>query len=189
MATLHLPVLYGTEREGRKSIRVAEYVHRRLANREGVSTQLVDPRDLPLGNLRRRVWRMDPPPRELEDYRSSMERADGFVIVTPEYNFGYPGALKNMLDFIYDEWNRKPFALVGAAGRSGGLRCLDQLRQVIAGLDAVVVPRHASVARVGDAFTEEGEPADPEAGWGKRFDDLLEELEWYARALGEARQG
>jgi len=183
--SLHLPVLLGTVRPERKSEWVARHVVDRLAKRPGVTSGLVDPAALPFGNLELREWEMDPRPPEVAAFVEDMARADGFVVVTPEYNFGYPGALKNLLDALYDEWNRKPFALVGVGGISGGLRAIDNLRQVVSGLGAVTVPTHVPVTFVGKSFTPEG-PLDAEE-WDRRFVKLFEELEWYATALQRAR--
>lgn len=183
--SLDLPVLLGTVRHDRKSEWVARYVVDRLSRRPGVTSRLVDPRDLPFGNLDQREWEMSPQPPAVAAFVQAMARADGFVIVSPEYNYGYPGTLKNMLDALYDEWNRKPFALVGVGGISGGLRMIDNLRQVVAGLGAIAIPAHVPVTFVTKSFTAEG-PVDA-ADWDRRFEKLFEELEWYATALQHAR--
>ena len=183
---LDLPVLLGTVREGNRSRAVAEHVVKLLSARPGVRTRLVDPAYLPFGNLVAREWEMDPRPPEVAAFVEEMARADGFVIVSPEYNHGYPGTLKNLLDALYDEWNRKPFGLVGVGGVSGGLRMMEQLRLVVAGLGAVVVPAHVPVQQVAKAFDAHG-PVDA-ATWDPRFLKLFEELEWYARALKRARE-
>lgn len=182
---LHLPVILGTVREGNRSRWVAEFVVD-LLRRRGHVTRLVDPDALPFGNLRRREWEMDPQPPEVRAFVEEMAQADGFVLVAPEYNYGYPGTLKNLLDHLYDEWNRKPFALVGVGGMSGGLRMLDQLRQVVTGLGAVPVPAHVPVASVAKEFGPEG-PLLDRARWEARFGRMIDELEWYAHALGRAR--
>lgn len=103
----------------------------------------------------------------------------------PEEHHGYPGTLKNLLDALFDEWNRKPFALVGVGGISGGLRMMEQLRLVVSGLGAVSVPAHVPVQFVAKEFTPEG-PIHPEE-WDRRFAKTFEELEWYAGALKAAR--
>ncbi|MEA3200224.1 MAG: hypothetical protein QOE90_1652 [Thermoplasmata archaeon] len=180
-----LPVLLGTVRHERKSEWVARYVVDRLNKRPGVRSHLVDPALLPFGNLDQREWEMAPRPPEVAAFVEAMGRADGFVAVVPEYNFGYPGTLKNLLDAVYDEWNRKPFALVGVGGISGGLRAIDNLRQVISGLGAVVVPAHVPVTYVTRSFTPEGPIDAPE--WDRRFGKMFEDLEWYAGALQRAR--
>jgi NAD(P)H-dependent FMN reductase len=183
---LYLPVLYGTAREGRVSIHVAEYAAARLARRPEIETRLFDPRDLPLGNLVRRQWELNPPVPAVEAFSAEMARADGFLVVTPEYNYGMPGALKNMIDHLYKEWNRKPFAFVGAGGLSGGLRAIDQLRQVVSGVGAISVPTHLAVQHVEKAFGPQG-PLSAADEFPRRFDRLFTELEWYAKALRAAR--
>jgi len=186
MAGLYLPVLYGTVREPRHSLKVARFVLQRLTLRPDVETRLFDPRDLPFGNLVQREWEMDPAPEAVSAFVQEMGRADGFVVVTPEYNYGIPGALKNLLDHVYDEWNRKPFGIVTAGGVSGGLRAADQLRQVVSGLGAVVVPVHVSVPFVQESFDEDGPKLHREV-WVARLEQFFGDLEWYARALQAAR--
>ena len=184
---LYLPILYGSVRDERKSIHVARFVLERLALRPDVETRLFDPKELPFGNLVRRVWEWPQPPESVRSFVAEMTRADGFVIVTPEYNHGYPGTLKNLLDHLFDEWNRKPFGLVGAGGMYGGARAIDGLRMVIPGIGAISIPSMIGVARVETSFAEGG-PTNDRAGWEHRFDRFFAELEWYARALQRARR-
>jgi len=194
---LNLPVILGTVREGRKSEHLARYVHKRLSARPGVTSLFVDPRDHDYGNLKGRVIDLPdldpkaPPPgvpitEDLRKFICDMHDADGFVIVTPEYNYSFPGALKNLLDVTWKPWNRKPFALVGCGGVSGGLRAMDALRQVVTGLGAVTVPAHVPVQAIAKAFGPDG-PIGDAAEWDKRFDTLFQDLEWYAGALKPAR--
>lgn len=182
---LRIPLLLGTVRPGRRSERVARHVHKAMLAR-GWDSVFVDPRDLPLGNLTLRDYEMQKPlPPELQAFAEGMGAADAFVVVTPEYNYGVPGALKNMLDFVFKQWNRKPFGLVGCGGLSGGLRAIDTLRQVVAGLGAVTVPAHLSVPHVETAFTEAG-PVDPR--FDERMAKFLDQVDWYATALKTARE-
>jgi NAD(P)H-dependent FMN reductase len=185
--SLYLPVLYGTAREGRVSIHVAQYAVQRLARRPSVETRLFDPRDLRLGDLVLRQWERRPPVPAIEEFSAEMARADGFLVVTPEYNYGMPGALKNMIDHLYKEWNRKPFAFVGAGGISGGLRAIDQLRQVVSGVAGITVPSHIAVHQVAKAFGPQG-PLSAADEFPMKFDRLFSDLEWYARALKAARE-
>lgn len=183
---LHLPVLLGTVRHERKTLRVARFVAQGLAARPGVETRIFDPAEWPFGNLVVREWEMEPQPPAVGEFVREMARADGFVVVAPEYNHSFPGALKNMLDALFDEWNRKPFALVGTGGVSGGIRMIEQLRPVISGLGAITVPASVAVQFVGKTFADGGPVADAE-DWSRRFDRLFSDLEWYARALRRAR--
>jgi NAD(P)H-dependent FMN reductase len=148
---------------------------------------LFDPRDLRLGDLVLRQWERRPPVPAIEEFSAEMARADGFLVVTPEYNYGMPGALKNMIDHLYKEWNRKPFAFVGAGGISGGLRAIDQLRQVVSGVAGITVPSHIAVHQVAKAFGPQG-PLSAADEFPMKFDRLFSDLEWYARALKAARE-
>ena len=183
---LRLPVILGTIREGRTSEHVARYVHDRLSRRPGIESVFIDPREFGIGNLVAREYEMAVRPEPVARFTDLVSSADGFLIVTPEYNYGVPGALKNLLDITFKPWNRKPFAMVGCGGVSGGLRALDQLRQIVAGLGAISVPLHVPVQRVGSVFGPEG-PVAAREEWDKRFDNLCAELEWYAKALQAAR--
>jgi NAD(P)H-dependent FMN reductase len=185
---LRLPVILGTIREGRRSEHVARYVHGRLLERPGVQSDFVDPRDYAFGDLVQREFEMRERPEKVVRFVELVERADGFVIVTPEYNYSMPGALKNLLDITFKPWNRKPFGLVGCGGISGGLRALDMVRQTVAGLGAITVPQHVPVPHVSKVFGKEGPLMEPEE-WGKRIDGFLEHVEWYAKALKAARGG
>jgi NAD(P)H-dependent FMN reductase len=184
---LDVPVILGTVREGRQSEHVARYVHGRLAARPGVVSPFVDPRDYAFGDLVAREFEMKERPPKVVEFVRLVESADAFVIVTPEYNYGIPGALKNLLDITFKPWNRKPFGLVGCGGVSGGLRALDSLRQVVAGLGAVTVPQHVPVPYVGRSFGTDGPLAEPQE-WAKRIDSFLDHVEWYAKALQAARK-
>jgi len=192
---LEIPLILGTVREGRKSEHVARFVHARLRARPGVTSMFVDPRDWGFGNLQGRVTELPdlggPEPTiavtpRLREFILAMHAADGFVVVTPEYNYSFPGALKNLLDVTWKPWARKPFGLVGCGGVSGGLRAIDALRQVVSGLGAVTVPAHLPVPGVEKSFGPDGPTADRES-WERRVDKFLDDVEWYAKALKAAR--
>ena len=196
---LDIPVILGTVREGRQSEHLARYVLSRLEARTHIATGLIDPRDHHFENLRGRVIDLPdldpqaPPPGvpitdELRSFIRRLHGADGFVVVTPEYNYSFPGALKNLLDVTLKPWQRKPFGLVACGGISGGLRAIDSLRQVVSGLGAVCVPAHVPVQFIGKTFGPEGPKVDAEA-WRTRIDHFLDDVLWYAEALKGARAG
>lgn len=194
---LTIPVILGTIRDGRKSEHLARYVHGRLAARADITSPFVDPRDHDYGNLRGRVIDLPdldpqaPPPGvpitpDLRSFIQMLHASDGFLIVTPEYNYSFPGTLKNLLDVTFKPWNRKPFALVACGGLSGGLRCIDSLRQVVSGLGAITIPQHLPVHNIAKSFGPDGPMAD-KADWDHRIDTVLDSLAWYAKALKAAR--
>ncbi len=185
---LSVPVILGTTREGNRTQRVARFATDVLDARDDIEPRLYDASQLPFGDVEARVWEMDPQPDAVTVFVDAMRAADGFVLVTPEYNHGYPGALKNVLDHLYDAWNRKPFGLVTTGGSSGGIRAEEQLIQVITGgLGGVVVPASVNVHRVADVVHEDGSIEDPET-WTRRVDRMAAELVAYAEAMADVRE-
>ena len=183
----HVLVILGSTREGRRGETVARWFAGLAGERDDLTSELVDLRDWPFPFLSARV----PPSRGLyEDpltiaWAAKVASADGFVLVTPEYNHGYPAVLKNALDVIFAEWSRKPVSFVGYGGSAGGVRAVEQLRQVAVELGLAPLRRQVTIARVGGAFDETGRPREEyhDASAGR----LLDELAWWARALAAAR--
>jgi len=146
MSNLTISVILGSTREGRYGDKPAHWILGKLAARDGVDAQLLDLRDYPLPMFDRQR----PPPRVTDgDYghpvaqawAQQIARSDGFVMTAAEYNHGYTAVLKNALDWIYREWNRKPVSFVGY-GSMGGARAVEQLRQVAVELELAPL-RHA----------------------------------------------
>lgn len=182
-----LPVIQGTLREGNQTRDVATYTLERLRAREDATSTLIDPAEVGLGDLDRRLSRKDELTSAEQRFLDRVTDADGFVLVTPEYNHGYPGALKNVIDHVYEPWNRKAFGLVTVGGSTGGVRCEEQLRGVVTGgLAGTVVPRGVNVPKPRDTFDEDG-PLDPDK-WESRFDRLAEQLVVYAEAMRDVRR-
>jgi NAD(P)H-dependent FMN reductase len=122
---------------------------------------------------------------EVTAFAQRIAAADAFVIITPEYNHGYPSSLKHALDSVSGEWNLKPVAIVSYGGISGGLRAAEQLKAVFGELrmhdirEAVVLPM------VFGKFDDEGNPTDPTMN--DAATNMLTELDWWAQALRTAR--
>lgn len=120
-------------------------------------------------------------------WNAKVAEADAYVIVTPEYNRGYPASLKNALDWAYAPWNNKPLALVGY-GAVGGARAVEQLRQVAVELQMAPVRNSLHIMRPWELVDEQNNlkqgALDPYAGPAKA---MLEQLMWWARALKTAR--
>ncbi|MGI8880547.1 MAG: NADPH-dependent FMN reductase [Jatrophihabitans sp.] len=122
---------------------------------------------------------------ELVGVAPRLGAADAFVFVTPEYNHGYPGGLKNFLDIYRHEWWGKPAAFVSYGGRSGGLRAVEQLRQVI-------VEQHMVTIRDSLSFDTARLPADvrfpPDPSTAEAAAAMLDQLSWWASALHAQRE-
>ncbi len=188
----HIQVVLGTDREGRFSEKAGAWAMDRLGARDGLQAELVDLRDYPLPFYDQRVpparGRRDYPP-DIARWADKVDEADGYVLVTAEYNHGYPARLKNALDHAFPEFNRKPVAFVGY-GNVGGARAIEQLRLVTIELEMAPL-RHAvhvlpdvmrPVIQAGDDFDLElFAPLDP------RLDTLATDLCWWAEALARAR--
>ena len=120
--------------------------------------------------------------RACRNIADKIARADSLIIVSPEYNNGYPGVLKNALDYLLPEYERKPVGIVTvSAGGFGGINCLAQLRLVTIGMGAVPIPENLSVSRVHDSFQEDGTPND--AAYEKRAAAFLDEVLWFTEAI------
>ncbi|HEV2394858.1 MAG TPA: NADPH-dependent FMN reductase [Verrucomicrobiae bacterium] len=183
---LYIPIIAGSTRRDRQSIKVARFVFARLKVRQGVETELLDLLDFDFPIMEERLHRRSDPPPRLREFGEKIGRADSFVIVTPEYNNGYPGVLKNALDYLLPEYERKPVGIVTAsAGGFGGINCLAQLRLVTLGMGAFPIPENLAVSHVQDSFREDGTPND--SAYEKRAAVFLDEVVWFAEAIADRK--
>lgn len=127
-----------------------------------------------------------PLPDQVTALSPRLAAADAFIVVTPVYNRGYPAALKNAIDWYFDEWSAKPVGFVSYGGMGGGLHAVEQLRQVFNEVHATSIRNTISFAEFWERFDADGNPLDAEAveGAAKGF---LDQLAWWARALRDAR--
>jgi NAD(P)H-dependent FMN reductase len=187
-----IQVILGSTRQDRFSARAGAWVFERLSARGDMEVELVDLRDhpLPFFDGRSPAYTLrDYPTPEVARFGETIDRADGFVFVTPEYNHGYPAVLKNAIDHTFVEWRRKPVAFVGW-GNVGGARAIEQLRLVVVELE--MAPLRHAVHLLPDVLVpaiRAPEPfdrtlLDPAA---PRLTVLADDLLWWAKTLAEAR--
>jgi NAD(P)H-dependent FMN reductase len=182
----YIPIIVGSTRRDRQSIKVARFVLKKIEQRPNVQTELLDLLEYNFPIMEERLHHRDDPPPRLQEFADKIERADSLVIVSPEYNNGYPGVLKNALDYLLPEYERKPFGIVTvSAGGFGGLTCLAQLRLVAIGMGAFPIPENLAVSRVHDSFKEDGTPNDPV--YDKRATAFLDELLWFTEAIADRK--
>jgi NAD(P)H-dependent FMN reductase len=179
---LFIPVILGTTRKGRATENVAKFVFGEVQKREGVETELIDIRDLNLP--------LDDAGEAIKDpkFSEAMTRADGIVIVTPEYNHGYPGMLKHALDTNLKEYIHKAVGVCGvSAGGFGGTRVIEALLPVLRELGLVTIFWDGNFSGAQGLFDETGKIKD-EAAHVKRIDKFLGELIWMSKVLRYGRE-
>jgi len=180
---LYLPVLLGTNREGRKSEAVAKWLVTEIEKREDIETELFDVRNfaLPPDDYGTQIKDSFP------EWRDAITRADGLVIVVPEYNHAYPGVLKSVLDLLLKEYIHKSVALVStSAAPWGGVRVIEAMVPMVRELGLAVTFADLNFPAVQDKFDAEGKLRD--AAYERRVKDFLDELVWMSRTLKWGRE-
>ena len=187
--SLKTAVIYGSARRARKGINVARFAVRKLEERQHDVT-LIDTAEyeLPLLDLMYKEYDAGTAPAPMQAVGEILAAADGFVIVTGEYNHSVPAALKNLLDHYQSEYLYKPSAIVTySAGPFAGVRALVNMRGIMAELGSPAIPSAFPVSAVFKAFDDDGNAVDK--AYDERVGKFLDEYEWYARALKRERDG
>ena len=178
----HILVIAGSTRQGRNGDKVVRWLMSRLEARSDATFELADLRELALPFFDAPAGpAYGPVAAEARSWAARVANADGFIVVTPEYNHGYPAPLKNALDHLYHEWAHKPAAIVTYGGVAGGYRAAEQLRQVLVELKMVPVREQVGVPAIRAAFDDAGEPRD--AALEGALDAMMAELLWWAAIL------
>ena len=180
--SLFIPILIGTARDGRLSKYAAQFVLEEAKKDSRFETELVDVKD-----VLTHIKTIRPEDMQESPWKKIMERADGLIIVSPEYNHGYPGELKLLLDELYVEYNRKPVGICGVSnGAFGGARMVQSLRPVLIGLEMVPIKNALYFLNSKTLFDSEGRITDP--SFVNRAKIFFDQIIWYAEALKVARE-
>jgi len=178
---LYIPVILGTVRKGRMSQYAAQLMTAELAKRANVVTEIIDIASLPLPTDDAGEAIKDP------EFASKMTRADALVIVSPEYNHGYSGLLKHVLDSCLKEYIHKAVGIAGvSAGTFGGARGIQDLLPVLRELGLVTIFWDVNFANVYKLFAPDGTLRDQ--AMLPRIDQFLKELIWMAKTLRHGRE-
>jgi NAD(P)H-dependent FMN reductase len=175
---IKLDIIVASVRAGRIAPVVADWFAGTVRRRPEFDVGIVDLADTPL-------------PQDLsggaeaEAFTRRIGAADALVIVTSEYNHGYPAALKTAIDTVKHEWRTKPVGFVSYGGLSGGLRAVEQLRQVLVEVHMVPVRESVSFHRVKHAFAADGSTSDAAAI--DSAERMLDQLAWWARTVRAGR--
>jgi NAD(P)H-dependent FMN reductase len=178
---IFIPLLLGTTRQGRASENVARFVFGEIKKHDGVETEFIDLRDL--------KFTSDDAGEAIKDpkFSATMERADGLVLVAPEYNHGYPGLLKHALDTNLKEYIHKAVGVCGvSAGSFGGARMIQNLLPVLRELGLMTIFWDGNFSNAPKLFDEKGTIL--ETAYVKRIDQFLKELIWMSKVLRYGRE-
>ncbi len=160
---ISIPIILATGRKGRQSKRVADFVLREA----DFPTEIIDVRDWAKTATQRY-------PKNQEKLRKKIEKADGFIIVSPEYNSGYPGELKILLDTFLDEYEGKPVGIIGvSAGTFGGIRMIEKLKPILFNLGLKPISSEVVFKEIGSVFDSDGNPEEEHL---RRVKSFLKEL-------------
>ena len=184
---LNIVVFYGSVRLDRQGIKAARFIVNQCKAR-GHEVTLIDPKEYKLSLLDKMYKEYEPgkAPEVLQRMADLIERADGYIIVSGEYNHNVPPALANLLDHFLERYFRKPSGIVCySAGSFGGVRAAMVLRSMLAEMGMSSIPSIFPIPKVHDAFDEKGIPVDE--AYNKRVKGFMDEFDWYAMALKNAR--
>ena len=185
---LNVAIIYGSVRSERQGIKAAKYLYQKIEKR-GIGVSLIDPMEykIPFLDKMYKEYNAGEAPAKMQELHDIFAGADGFLIVSGEYNHSIPPALKNILDHFQSEYLFKPSAIASySAGMFGGMRVAVHLRAVLAELGMLSISSIQPFPKVQDSLDDEGRPKneliDPSAN---RF---LDEFEWYLKALKTQRK-
>ena len=181
-SSLFIPVILGTPRKGRYSEYVAKFLVEQIATRDRLYTELIDIKNLAIAT--------DDAGESIKDpqFSATMERADGLIIVAPEYNHGYPGLLKHVLDTCLKEYIHKAVGLCGvSSGPFGGTRVIQNLLPVMRELGLVTIFYDLNFGNVQQLFDRSGNLIDKPT-YIRRMERFMDELVWMSTVLKYGRE-
>jgi NAD(P)H-dependent FMN reductase len=173
----HIAILSASVRTGRVSHRIALYFNNLIAEKQLATAEILDLHAYNFPLFEERLQYQPDPPAGVLDFAARIKAADGVIIVTPEYNGGYPASLKNAIDLLYPEWHRKPVAISTVSdGAFGGTQVITSLQFSLWKMRAWTVPAMCPVPNADKACDEQGHTQD--AALEKRAANLLKEMLW-----------
>ncbi len=190
---INIKVISGSTREGRFSDKAASWIAEEIKKQEGIAVEVLDLREYEMPFFNEPVspsYKQEPYKNEaVARFTKKIEDGDAFVIVTPEYNHGTTGVLKNALDWVYQEWNNKPVAFV-SYGSDGGARAIEQLRQIAVELQ--MAPIRNSVNIPGEQYFPvlfgKMSASDLFHAQSEKSEAMITQLLWWASVLKNARE-
>jgi NAD(P)H-dependent FMN reductase len=174
-------IIVGTAREERNSIHPARKAEE-FFKENGHEISFYDLREKDIPPLGNRTYRDEEPvPEDIQELSEEVKSSDGIVIVTPEYNHSIPGVLKNAMDYLYPEYEDKPFSFITVSGGGfGGARAMNHLNDIILEFGGFVGP-DMPVSNAGQVFSEHGELEDEK--YRERFQNFVNESVGFVKRL------
>ncbi|MBX2933264.1 MAG: NAD(P)H-dependent oxidoreductase [Ferruginibacter sp.] len=180
-------IISASVRTGRKSHRVALFFKKFLIDNKIADVEILDLWQYKFPIFEERLRYQKNPAENVIQFAQQVKLSDAVIIVTPEYNGGYPASLKNVTDLLYDEWKRKPVAIsMVSDGIFGGTQVITSLLFSLWKIGAWMVPAMFPVPKVDTAFSENGVPADMETE--KRAENFIAELMWAVTAIKKMKE-
>lgn len=182
MTQLFIPIILGTVRQGRMSEAISHFIHQQIIEQAAVETELIDIRKLPIPTD-------DAGPNaKIPELSETMQRADGYIIVTPEYNHTYPGLLKHVLDLNYKEYLHKAVGVCAvSAGSFGGVRAVEALLPTFKAFGLSPIVADLNISNVHTVVNEAGQLNDLET-YQRRLGRFMKELIWLTTTLKYGRE-
>lgn len=186
---LKIQIITASIRDGRAGENITNWVKQNLPENKDVEFEFIDLKDLSVPHFNDSV----PPSTAQGNYQSEFAKtwakrinaADGYLIITPEYNHGYPGVLKDTFDWAYKEWNNKPIGFVSYGSAAGGARSVEQLRLVAIELQMAPIREAVVISNYWAFFDDKGELTDENLR--EKLHSTINQLLWWADALKSDR--
>ncbi len=157
----HIAIISSSVRRERKSHRVALYFQNYLQENNLASTEILDLKEYGFPVFNSTIKTMQNPAENVLEFAGKIKAAEGIIIVTPEYNGGFPASLKNVIDLLYDEWHGKPISICTvSSGPFGGTQALVSLQFTLWKIGAWTVTNMFCVSNVDKTFDDLGNPSD-----------------------------
>lgn len=190
--SVNIKIIIGSTREGRFGDKPAKWIQDEISKMDEVKSEVLDLKDYPMPFFNEAMSpAMSPEPyanENVQKWTAKIAEADGFIMISPEYNHGYAAVLKNALDYVYKEWNRKPVGFVSYGGVSGA-RSVEQLRQVVVELQMAPIRSaiHFPTDKWMPVLMGKNSPDELFTASKDNLEKFMDDLLWWTKALKAAR--
>lgn len=181
-------IFYGSVRRDRQGIKAAKFVLNEMVNR-GHDAEIIDAKEYDFGLLdwMYKEYPEDEKPPKMKELAEKIVAADGFLVVSGEYNHSIPPALSNMMDHFLEEYFFRPSGIIAySAGRFSGARVAMQLRSFLSEMGMPSIPSLFLIGKVQDTFDDDGEPV--KKGYERHFTTFANEFEWYMKTYKKGNE-